>query len=102
MNPHIQREALSTASAVLDSPPIVFDCIFSHLPSKLESAQVPEFLYALTQAVENLAACASEADLKHFVQWALAQSYSEQLNYVERMRLLELAWQVQKLLWAEA
>lgn len=110
MNPHIQLNSMPQKAILPEAVPQIvqiFDSCtatsgsrFSCLPEKLEFAQVEAVLHELTQEVENAAACASGAELRSFVQWALEQSYSDQLNYLERMQLLELAWRIQKLLWA--
>jgi hypothetical protein len=110
MNPHIQLDTMPRKANLPEVVPQIVhifascedasDSQFSCLPERLEATQVEAFLHELTQAVEHAASCASEAELKCFVQWALEQSYSDELNYLERMQLLELAWRIQKLLWA--
>jgi hypothetical protein len=50
---------------------------------------------------ERLECLVSRSDLIHFLQWALQQSYSPALTSEEKLQLLDVAWNVQRLLWTE-
>lgn len=76
------------------------EVLFLALPASLEQDHVPVVLARLTEEIKYVPYQASQVELKRFVQWALNQSYSEQLAPYQRMELLNLAWQVQKLLWS--
>lgn len=70
------------------------------LPTDLQSEQVAELLDRLVKKINQIDPETPDSELRAFVQWALKQSYSDQLTHLERMQLLDLAWQVQKLLWS--
>lgn len=80
--------------------PIPSEILFLSLPSSLEPDQVPVVLARLAEEIKYVPFQASSTELKRFVQWALSQSYAAQLAPYQRMELLNLAWQVQKLLWS--
>ena len=76
------------------------EVLFVSLPTPLQRDQVTAVLARLTEEIKHVPFQASQAELRRFVQWALNQSYSDQLAPFQRMELLNLAWQVQKLLWS--
>ncbi|MBF2050632.1 MAG: hypothetical protein IGS54_25265 [Elainella sp. C42_A2020_010] len=51
--------------------------------------------------VEQLECVVSRSDLRELIQWALQQSYAPTLTTEEKLQLLDLAWNVQQLLWAD-
>lgn len=42
----------------------------------------------------------SKSELKRFIAWALHQSYAPVLTPAEKLKLLDVAWAVQNLLWS--
>jgi hypothetical protein len=53
------------------------------------------------EALEQSECFASKSDLKHLTQAALQQSYSQMFTPDEKLQLLDMAWKIQELLWAE-
>lgn len=100
MKPPIQDDASLRTIAILEPPAVFPGSLFSHLPRTLHADQIPAFLDRLAQEANQAVFYASEAELRNFVQWALQQSYSNQLTHVDRMKLLNVAWDVQKTIWS--
>ncbi|GAB4383640.1 MAG: hypothetical protein Kow00121_45850 [Elainellaceae cyanobacterium] len=74
--------------------------LFSSLPYDLQPEDLPDVFQQLTWAINQIDEETDEAKLRSFVQWALRQSYSPALSPLDHMKILDLAWQVQKYLWS--
>lgn len=111
-------EAVAHSSAPLPS-------VFPAMPAEPQSADMLAFLQQLVRMIhqvegkqnreqncesnreenceqnrEPIESFVTESDLEAFVCWALDQSYSSYFSQDESLLLLELAWRVQKHLWA--
>ena len=98
--PQIAIDQPSTESRSLKSISLEPGSVLTDLPETLPRHQVAIVLQQLTEIIDHLQFEATEAEQKQFVQWALRQSYSDELTPVQKMELLNLGWQIQKVLWA--
>jgi hypothetical protein len=102
---HVEEFAMmSPLDLTIDPPSMIQETapslVLLDLIGSSEIESLRSLLHQPPQAVEQLEQFASKSDLRRFVQWALQQSYSPALTLDEKLQLLDIAWNIQELLWA--
>jgi hypothetical protein len=93
---HVCSKAVCSKASLQKSAPSPLFTLLTLTGHEAEMLQLYPF-----QHVEQLECLVSRTDLIHFLEWALQQSYSPALTSEEKLQLLDIAWNVQQLLWAE-
>lgn len=100
MNPRIKTATTLTEGQPIGTLSDRLPNLFPAPPAYPNADLIEAFLNQITQTIDQIEHVASESDLRVFTQWALRQSYSAHWQLDQRLRLLGLAWRVQKLLWS--